>query len=117
MTDSDHPFDRDWDIRGVVHAHNGYLDLALAMGLPGLAVGVATLLVVPALDYLRTPLSKDNAEFADFFMMILLFTSLNSFLESYLFRRADPIWILFVLAALGLRLTSRMPMRSKGRLR
>ncbi len=116
VTDSDHPFDRDWDIRGVVHAHNGYLDVALSMGLPGLAAAVATLLVVPAIDYLRTPLNRDNLLTADFFMIILLFTSLNSFLESYLFRRADPIWILFVLAALGLRLTARMPMRAKGRL-
>ncbi|MFP3440997.1 O-antigen ligase family protein, partial [Pantoea sp. SIMBA_133] len=31
---SDQPFDRPWDIRGIVHGHNGYIDIALGMGLP-----------------------------------------------------------------------------------
>ncbi|WP_052017429.1 O-antigen ligase family protein [Nitratireductor aquibiodomus] len=29
---SDQPFDRPWDIRGIVHGHNGYIDIALGMG-------------------------------------------------------------------------------------
>ena len=42
-------------------------------------------------------------------MMMLFFTALNAFLESFFFRRVDPVWMFFVMAALGLRLTARFP--------
>ena len=45
-------------------------------------------------------------------MMIVLFTALNAFLESFFFRRADPVWLFFVLGLLGLRLVARFPIRS-----
>ncbi|MCR4266798.1 O-antigen ligase [Nitratireductor sp. ZSWI3] len=104
---SDQPFDRAWDIRGIVHGHNSYLDLAIAMGLPALAVAIVTFVIVPLRDYLRVPLFRENVFLADLFMMIVAFTLLNAFLESFFFRRADPVWMLFVMAVLGLRLTAR----------
>ena len=110
----DRPFDIDWDIRGIVHGHNGYLDIAVAMGLPALGVAVAAFLIAPLRDYARTPLLRENVWAADFFMMVTLFTALNAFLESFFFRRADPVWLFFVMGMLGLRLSARFPLRAHG---
>lgn len=112
LTDSEQPFDREWDIRGIVHGHNGYLDIAVVMGLPALAVAVWTFLIEPVRDYMKIPLRKENVWLGDFFMMIALFTALNAFLESFFFRRADPVWMFFVFAIFGLRLVARFPVRS-----
>ncbi|HTV69922.1 MAG TPA: O-antigen ligase [Rhizobiaceae bacterium] len=112
LTDSEQPFDRDWDIRGIVHGHNGYLDIAVIMGLPALVVACWTFLIEPVRDYMKIPLRKENVWLGDFFMMIALFTALNAFLESFFFRRADPVWMFFVFAIFGLRLVARLPVRS-----
>lgn len=107
---TDKPFDSAWDIRTIVHGHDGYLDIALTLGLPAVVVAVFALLIAPARDFLRVPLLKENIYLADLFMMIVMFTALNAFLESFFFRRADPVWLFMVLGAFGLRLVARMPM-------
>ena len=100
-------FDQNWDVTGSVHGHNGWLDLAAMMGLPALAVAIVTFVAVPVRDFARIPMIKENVLLADLFLMILVFAALNAFLESFFFRRADPVWLLFVMAALGLRLVAR----------
>jgi len=112
LLNTDQPFDRPWDIRTIVHGHDGYLDIALVMGIPALCVALFTFLVEPLRDYLRIPHIKENIFLGDFFMMIVLFTALNAFLESFFFRRADPVWLFFVFGLLGLRLVARFPIRS-----
>jgi O-antigen ligase len=109
----DQPFDRDWDIRGIVHGHNGYLDIAVIMGVPALVAAVVAFLVVPMIDYLRSGPRRENVLLADMFMMMLLFTALNAFLESFFFRRADPVWLFFVMSTLGLRLVARFPVATR----
>lgn len=106
------PFYQAWDVSGSVHAHNGYIDIAIPMGLPALAVAVVAFLVEPARDYIKTPLRRENVFLSDMFMMMVLFTTLNAFLESFFFRRADPVWLFFVFGALGLRLSARFAIRS-----
>jgi O-antigen ligase len=56
---------------------------------------------------------RENVLMADLFMMIYTFTALNACLESFFFRRADPVWLMFVFAVFGLRLTSRFVVSSK----
>ncbi len=104
---SDHPFDRSWDIRGTVHGHNGYVDMALGMGLLALCTAIITFLFVPLRDFARTPPYRENIFLADLFMMIVTFSLFNAFLESFFFRRTDPVWMLFVMSVLGLRLVAR----------
>lgn len=106
------PFDREWDVRNIVHGHNGYLDIALTMGIPALIAFIAVCILRPAIDYMRIPLTRENVYLADFFMMVLMFTSLNGFLESFFFRRVDPVWLFFAFAVLGLRLVARFPIRA-----
>lgn len=109
VTEMDRPFDMDWDISGIVHGHNGYLDIAVLMGLPALGAAVFAVILVPLRDYARTPRLLENVRLADFFLMVLLFTTLNAFLESFFFRRADPVWLFTVMGILGLRLVARFP--------
>jgi O-antigen ligase len=109
VLDQDQPFDRAWDIRTIVHGHDGYLDIAVLMGIPALCVAIYTFIFAPMRDYMRIPLRKENIWLGDFFMMIVLFTALNAFLESFFFHRADPVWMFFVLAAFGLRQVSLRP--------
>lgn len=112
VTGIDQSFDRDWDIRNIVHGHNGYMDVAVMMGLPALAAAVMVLVVQPLRDYMRIPLLKENVFLGDLFMMIALFTTLNAFLESFYFRRVDPVWLFCVLGVLGLRIVARFPIPS-----
>jgi O-antigen ligase len=59
-------------------------------------------------DYARTPLLRENVLASDFFMMAAAFCALNGLLETFFFRRADPVWLLFFMAVIGLRLTARL---------
>lgn len=109
LLNQDQPFDRAWDVRSIVHGHNGYLDIAVIMGIPAVCVAAYTFLFAPMRDYMRIPLRKENIWLGDFFMMVVLFTALNAFLESFFFRRVDPVWMFFVFAAFGLRQVSLRP--------
>lgn len=107
------PFDRDWDIRGIVNGHNGYLDIAVTMGIPTMIVAIIVLIILPLVDYLRVPLKRENVYLSDLFMMILFFGSLNAFLETFLFKRIEPVWLLYFMAAFGMRYAARFPLKSR----
>lgn len=111
LLSTEQPFDRPWDPRGIVHGHNGLIDVALFFGLPGVVVLSWLMVVAPALDYIRAARSGRAGPLADFFFMVIVFAALSSALESFYFRRADPIWLTMVIAMIGLRLTARMPLR------
>lgn len=101
------PFERDWDFRGIVHGHNNFVDMALTMGLVGFFVLLWALFVAPAVNYVKSCRDKTNANLADLFMMILVFMTMLSFLETFFLRRVDPIWLLMFMAITGLQLTAR----------
>lgn len=107
------PFDRAWDPRGVVHGHNGYLDFALIAGIPMLMVLIWVTVLAPVFDYLRTPRKHENILLSDLMFMIVAFTVMNAALESFFFRRADPVWLTLVIALFGLRLAARLPVTSR----
>ncbi|WP_156419346.1 O-antigen ligase [Aureimonas sp. AU12] len=98
------PIELTWDPRGIVNAHNGYLDLAIALGWPGLAVAVAMIVILPFADFLRIGQGGEDVRLADFFLMVLAFALLNAMLESFLFARGNPVWITAWMAIVGLRL-------------
>lgn len=97
------PYYLDWDVRGIVHGHNGYLDVAVTMGLPALVCAVLVIGVLPLVDYARTRLNRDNGLLADCFLMTLVFCNCNAVLESFYFRRVDPVWLCLLVAIFGLR--------------
>jgi O-antigen ligase len=91
---------------GMVHGHNGYIDALVGMGVPGLLLTFLVLGVLPVVDHFRARQLPDNAMLAELFIRIWLFASYNACLESFFFRRADPVWFSMLLAILGLRLIS-----------
>lgn len=96
-----------WQPQKIVHGHNGYLDVALALGLPGLMLTVAVFIIRPVMDYHRaTAHSGETRRFATLCIMLWLFISLGMCLEVFYFRRADPIWFALLLAVFGLRMAA-----------
>lgn len=113
VANGEQPFDRVWDPRGIVHGHNGYLDFALLAGIPMMCVLVWITVFAPVIDYLQTPRKKENVLLADLMFMIVAFTVMNAALESFFFRRADPVWLTLVIALFGLRLAARLPISNR----
>lgn len=110
MLNLERPYDADWDFRGIVHGHSGYLDSMLDLGIPGACSIFLVVIIQPIIDYLRARRLRANILAADFFMMIIVFTALNAFMETFFFRRGDAVWMLMVFAVAGLRLTATTPL-------
>ncbi len=92
--------------QGMVHGHNSYLDMAVSIGLPGLALCVAVLLILPLADYEKARRFAENRLIARLCLRLWLYGVLIACLESFFFRRADPVWFTLILAVMGLRLIS-----------
>lgn len=108
------PYYLDWDVRGIVHGHNGYLDITLSMGLIGLICAIVVIIIMPLVNYMRCRPTRENLLLADFFLMFVFFGTLNAMLESFFFRRMDPVWLMLIFAIFGLRMTAKVtiPKRS-----
>ncbi len=102
------PIDLNWDVRGIVHGHNSWLDAALAFGIPGAMLLVVILIILPLVDYCRIPDSGNAGKLGHLFITIWIFTAFGACLESFFFRRADPVWFCMLIAIIGLRLTAHM---------
>jgi len=104
-------FEANWDVRGIVSGHNSYLDAVLTFGLPGGVLMILLLFVKPFYDYMRATRQPASRHFADFCIMVIIFMTYNSMMESFLLNRADPMWLLTALAVFGLGLAARMGVR------
>ena len=102
------PIDLGWDVRGIVHGHNAWLDAMLAFGVPGAAILGLVLVVLPLIDYCRIPNSGNSGKLAGLFITIWVFTAMGASLESFFFRRADPVWFCMLISIIGLRLTAEL---------
>ncbi len=111
VTNADQPIELTWDVREIVHGHNSYLDAVLAFGIPGAMVIFYVLIIQPAVDFARMNCHGKKLLFANLLLSIWIFTSLNACLESFFFRRADPVWFCMLLAVVGLRLLASKPVR------
>ena len=72
------------------HSHNGYLDTALSMGLPGLALLIVVLVIVPLRNFQAADRGGNNGPLTMAFLRIWLFGLYLSSLESFFLDRADP---------------------------
>ena len=89
------------------HSHNGYLDSTLTMGLPGLALVIAVLVVMPLRNFQTAENGGNNGPLATMLLRIWLFGIYLSSLESFFFDRDDPIWFTFLVAVFGLHYLAR----------
>jgi O-antigen ligase len=95
----------------VATSHNSYVDLALTIGLPGLALVVLAFMIVPLRDFHRTLRTPQNMEFARFFLVLWLFSLYLGSFEAFFLSRASPMWFVFALAVCGLRFTAQLEVR------
>ena len=93
------------------HSHNGYLDTALSMGLPGLALLIVVLVIVPLRNFQAADRGGNNGPLTMAFLRIWLFGLYLSSLESFLLDRADPTWFTFLVAVFGLHYLARFRAR------
>jgi O-antigen ligase len=84
------------------HAHNGFVDLALTVGIPGSALVTLWLLVLPLFDYYRAPAEPDGAALKMLFLRICLFAAFESCFET-MFTQLGAFWLILIAAAFGLR--------------
>ena len=93
------------------HSHNGYLDAALSMGLPGLALLIVVLVVVPLRNFQAADSGGNDGPLTMAFLRIWLFGLYLSSLESFFLDRADPTWFTFLVAVFGLHYLARFRVR------
>jgi len=108
VTGFEENYEASWDIRGIGSGHNSYLDAALTFGVPGAVLVTWFLMGRPLIDYMRSRQIPANRNLADLFAMILIFMTYVGMLESFPLNRADPLWVLFAMAVMGLGLAARM---------
>lgn len=89
------------------HSHNGYLDTALGMGLPGLALLVLVLVIVPLRDFHKADVGGNGGPLAMALLRIWLFALYLASMESFFLDRADPTWFTLLLAVFGLHYLAR----------
>ena len=82
-----------WIVRGAPHAHNGYIDLLIQTGLTGLVIGIFAVGVLPFRKLLTV---KIAARERWLFSAIISFCLLHDLLETTLFDRVNPIWVMLL---------------------
>jgi O-antigen ligase len=95
----------------VSHSHNGYLDTALTMGLPGLALLIAMLVIAPLRNFHAADRGGNDGPLTMLLLRIWLFGLYLSSMESFFLDRADPLWFTFLVAAFGLHYLARFRAR------
>ena len=86
------------------HAHDGYLNVALTTGLPGLALMAFWIMWQPLRHFHRAQRAGQAGALATMYLRIWLFTLLYACLESPFFIGHWPMWFGFLGAVFGLRL-------------
>ncbi|MGB3865844.1 MAG: O-antigen ligase [Xanthobacteraceae bacterium] len=91
------------------HSHNGYLDLAVTVGLPGLLLCLVVFLYAPLKNYVRARRLHADGSLPVLFLQIWLFGIYLASMESVFLNRVEPGWITFLLAVMGLHYAARFP--------
>ncbi len=100
------PIELSWDVRGIVHGHSSWLDAAISFGVPGAIVLAIPLVLLPVRDYLAIPREGLPGRLAGLYIGMWILCALGASLESFFFRRSDPVWFLMLIAIAGLRVTA-----------
>jgi len=94
------------------HSHNSYLDTALTMGLPGLALVIAMFVIAPLRNYHAATERQRDGALPLLFLRIWLFGVSLASMENLFLNRADTTWVTFVLAVFGLHYLARFRLKS-----
>ena len=92
-------------LANILQAHNGYLDTLLETGFIGLAILVS--LIVVTLKHSGRAFRSDAAT-GIFCLSVTLFFAFHNLEESSAFRRFEPTWVLFLVAAIAVAQPPRL---------
>jgi O-antigen ligase len=84
-------------------AHNAYLNLAVTIGIPGMALVVIWAVLTPVLDLFRQVPDPYSQVLSTLFLRIWLYAIYAACFESILFRQVGEVWFVFVIAVFGFR--------------
>jgi O-antigen ligase len=93
-------------VGGAAHAHNCFVDVAMSMGVPGVALALWAFVAQPLADIGQAVRNGADPALVTLLTQIWLFALYVSSFESFLFDRSDPIWFTFLFAVFGLRYVS-----------
>lgn len=85
------------------HAHNGYIEVWLAAGLPALALALVWLLLLPAMHAAKAFRGANDPALTRLFTRIWLYVMFANVLESTFFSNSGPLWFTLLVAVFGLR--------------
>jgi O-antigen ligase len=94
------------------HSHNGYLDTALGIGLPGLALLIIVLVIAPLRNFHAADRGGNGGHLTVLLFRLWLFGLYLSSLESFFLDRADPLWFTFLMAVFGLHYLARYRLKA-----
>jgi O-antigen ligase len=81
------------------------------MGLPGLALLIAVLVIAPLRDFHNAVRGGNGGPLALFLLQIWLFALYLSSMESFFLDRVDPMWFTFLIVVFGLHYLARFRVR------
>ena len=88
-------------------AHNAYLNLALTIGLPGMALAVVWAVVLPIVDYCRRPGDAPTSALQMLFLRVCIYGAFASCFESSIFQQSTAVWFFFMTSIFGLAYLAR----------
>jgi O-antigen ligase len=95
----------------VASSHNSYLDIALTIGIPGLALVFIAFVIAPLRDFHRVLPTAENIALGRFFMVLWLFALYLGTFEAFFLSRVNPMWFVLALSVCGLRYTALLAVK------
>jgi O-antigen ligase len=88
-------------------AHNAYLNLALTIGLPGLALTILWVIVLPICDFCREASDPQAKALQILMLRVCLYAVYASCFESSIFQQVGEVWFFYMTSVFGLRYLSQ----------
>ena len=83
-------------------AHNAYLNLALTVGLPGMALAIIWAVALPVVDYFRRSADVETMALRTLFLRVCLYGTYAACFESSIMQQASSAWFLHLTSIFGL---------------
>jgi O-antigen ligase len=87
-------------------AHNAYLNLAITIGIPGMLLVVAWVVILPIVDFCRSSPSPEVGALQTLFLRVCLYGVYASCFESSIFQQVGEVWFFYMTSTFGLRYLS-----------